>query len=239
MRPFFALAHICSQLFSSYIDVFVALRDQSELPIDDEFYLWKATDWLDFLHGKKPFSEPLVCGVERLRRRSNATRMDIANLMVDQFSRMRERRANHILICDQLYPRWLREIPEPPIGLFVLGQPELLKQKFVSIIGSRRPSAKVLSMSYNVAVSLCSEDLTIVSGGAMGCDAGVHWGALKRSHCGASVIVFANALDDVGPKVNLGLFRKTLDCGGLWLSERLWGSKTRPFHFPALKLNCR
>ncbi|HBN54435.1 MAG TPA: DNA-protecting protein DprA, partial [Stenotrophomonas sp.] len=72
---------------------------------------------------------------------------------------------------DADYPPLLRSSPNPPLALFVDGDPACLWQPAIAIVGSRNPSAGGRDNAYDLARALSSTGLCIGSGLAAGIDA--------------------------------------------------------------------
>lgn len=128
-----------------------------------------------------------------------------------------------------LYPQILREISDPPIVLYVRGDPEVLLTPQLAVVGSRKPSVT----AEHHAVSLCKEiagyGITITSGMALGVDACAHRGALEAK--GLTVAVTATGLDRVYPARHQSLAQEIVEAGAI-VSEFPIGTNPLPGHFP-------
>lgn len=81
---------------------------------------------------------------------------------------------------DANYPQKLREIPDPPLTLFMRGKVEPSTwQNAVAIVGTRQPSQQAEALASELAVRYADAGWTIVSGLAMGIDAAAHEGAIR------------------------------------------------------------
>src|SRR3569623_2532044 len=80
------------------------------------------------------------------------------------------RHAHHHLITldDPAYPPLLREISDTPVALFVQGDPALLAQPQLAIVGSRNPSPGGERSAADFAALLSGTGLCITSGMAVG-----------------------------------------------------------------------
>lgn len=72
--------------------------------------------------------------------------------------------------------------------------------------------------------------LTVVSGGAVGCDQASGWAAVNAG--GRHVLVLGTGADVVYPRSSAGLIARTLDTGGAVVSISPWGMGPRKFAFP-------
>ncbi len=135
------------------------------------------------------------------------------------------------IICyeDPRYPALLKEINDPPPLLYLEGNPELLRQIQIAIIGSRRASAYGLRNAAWLGQELSKLGVTVTSGMAAGIDSKAHEGALAQS--GTTVAVVGTGIDGCYPKQNYGLRQKIKDQGAV-VSEFPLGAPPHSFHFP-------
>lgn len=124
-----------------------------------------------------------------------------------------------ISVTSSLYPPRLKEITDPPIGLFCRGNTSLLSGEMLcfGIVGTRRPSVYGQSMAKKFAADLASRKTVIVSGLALGIDTCAHQGALDVR--GKTIAVLGCGVDVVYPRANASLYRQILDLHGLIISE--------------------
>lgn len=131
--------------------------------------------------------------------------------------------------CDDRYPRLLKEIPDPPPGLFVRGRPEVLNSMQLGIVGSRNPSPAGKENARLFAGQMAQLGITVTSGLAAGIDYCAHLGALDGS--GTTVAVLGNGLDQVYPRHHAGLAERIADNGAL-ISEFVTGIPPVAGNFP-------
>jgi DNA processing protein len=138
--------------------------------------------------------------------------------------------ANHHLITlhDPTYPPLLKEISDPPILLYVHGDPGRLQQPQVAIVGSRNPTATGLANAKQFAAALALAGVTVTSGLAIGIDGAAHQGALTQ---GASIAVTGNGLDRVYPARHRRLAHKLAAQGAL-VTEYPPGTPPKAENFP-------
>ena len=110
---------------------------------------------------------------------------------------------------DTRYPMLLREIPYPPLILFVTGELSVLQQRQLAIVGARYPSP---------------------TGLARGIDGAAHQGALAAN--GTTIAVLGSGLDNIYPNCHQSLAQTILKKGGVLLSEFLPCSLPKAAHFP-------
>ncbi len=131
---------------------------------------------------------------------------------------------------DPAYPDLLAQIPDPPVLLWVRGEPLALRMPAVAIIGTRRPSDYGISMAANFTRELCEAGLCIVSGLAYGIDAVAHDTAV-HSH-GVTVGVLGSGIDRIYPGDHRTLAYRMIESGGCLISEFPPGTKPDAGNFP-------
>ncbi len=127
------------------------------------------------------------------------------------------------------YPPLLKEIPDPPVILYVHGDAKVLSQHAVAIVGARRPTAYGLQVARRLARDLAERQLVIVSGLARGIDSAGHHGALEAP--GRTVAVFGSGIDVIYPRENLRLAEKIMASGAV-LTEFPLETAPMPENFP-------
>lgn len=137
--------------------------------------------------------------------------------------------AELITISDPRYPEKLREIYDPPVGLFVRGRVALLDTVIFGIVGTRRPTQYGMAVAERMASELAAAGLTIASGMARGIDTYAHKGALAAA--GATIAVFGCGVDVVYPTENRRLSEQIM-AKGLLISEFPMGTPAYPQNFP-------
>lgn len=134
-----------------------------------------------------------------------------------------------ISLADPRYPSLLAEIPDPPLMLWVKGDPTLLQHPQIGIVGSRNATLAARQHAQELARELSEAGLVITSGGASGIDGCAHEGALQAS--GATLAVLGCGLDVAYPKTHQQLFSRIAAHGAL-VSEHPLGTQPKPGHFP-------
>lgn len=131
---------------------------------------------------------------------------------------------------DTRYPMLLREIPYPPLILFVTGELSVLQQRQLAIVGARYPSPTGLEIAYQFANELSERGFAITSGLARGIDGAAHQGALAAN--GTTIAVLGSGLDNIYPNCHQSLAQTILKKSGVLLSEFLPCSLPKAAHFP-------
>jgi len=127
------------------------------------------------------------------------------------------------------YPNLLKNISDPPLVLYINGDPACLSLPQLGIVGSRNPSATGLETAHDFALELAKCGLTINSGLALGIDAAAHTGAL---HADAKTIaVIGSGLDKIYPARHARLAGRISQQGAV-VSEFPPGSTPIASNFP-------
>jgi len=120
---------------------------------------------------------------------------------------------------DPYYPPMLREIHDPPIGLYRLGQYGF-EDPCVAIVGSRKTTLYGQSVAKRFGEELARAGFCVVSGLARGIDTAAHEGALAGG--GRTAAVLGVGIDIIYPPENLDLYRRIAQTGAV-LSEFPFG----------------
>jgi len=131
---------------------------------------------------------------------------------------------------DPRYPTRLRDLSDPPLALFTLGDPDLLNLPALAIVGTRHPTPGGALNARAFARDLARRGLVIASGLAQGIDAEAHRGALEAK--GLTLAVIGTGADRVYPAQHRELAHAIVNGGGLIISELPLGTPPRPGHFP-------
>jgi DNA processing protein len=119
---------------------------------------------------------------------------------------------------DEVYPIELRQIPDPPLILYLKGDVSSLSfKKKVAIIGTREPTEFGIKAARRVSEIFTNQDFVVVSGLAKGCDTEAHRSSVDSG--GVTIAVMAHGLDHIYPKENKGLADSILKRGGSLISE--------------------
>jgi len=127
------------------------------------------------------------------------------------------------------YPPRLKQIPDPPLVLYVRGDVKVLSRYALAIVGTRRPTAYGSQVAQRLARDLAQRQLVIVSGLARGIDSAAHRGALEAA--GKTVAVLGSGIDVIYPRENKLLAEQVTECGAL-ISEFPPGTSPAPENFP-------
>ena len=130
------------------------------------------------------------------------------------------------------YPPPLRKSPNPPLALFVAGDPSLLWQPSVAVVGSRGPTPGGRDNARDFARAFAASGLVVASGMAAGIDTAAHLATLDAG--GRTVAVLGTGPDVPYPRANTDLHARIADPAvGAVVSEYLPGTGPVAFHFPS------
>jgi DNA processing protein len=127
------------------------------------------------------------------------------------------------------YPQTLLQIYDPPVLLYVRGDPQVLNLPSLSIVGTRRPTLYGTQMAQRLGRDLAARGLVIVSGMARGIDAIGHQGAMDAH--GRAIGILGTGIDVCYPKENKKLYEKVLERGAI-ISEFPLRTHPAPENFP-------
>ena len=172
-----------------------------------------------------------VAAIVRRRTGSDNDRAHIAALDVRSVRRDLESCGARLAVPgDPDYWPALLRLADPPLGVFVRGQPLGAGDERVAVIGSRRPSALGREVAIDLSRGLARAGVPVVSGGAVGIDAAAHRGALDAG--GRTVAVLGSGIDLLYPPTNRSLLEQVERTGTI-LSEYPPGVPAEPRRFPA------
>ena len=134
-----------------------------------------------------------------------------------------------LTLGDPAYPPLLLQTADPPLLLYVQGDPARLLQGAVAIVGSRHATPQGLANAQAFGAALSQQGLVVVSGLAHGIDAAAHEGALAGP--AGTVAVVGTGLDRVYPPANRALAHR-IAANGTLVSEYAPGTPPLPEHFP-------
>ena len=138
-------------------------------------------------------------------------------------------RRSILLLSDTDYPFALLNTADPPLMLYLDGRRELLGQRCVAVVGSRRPSPQGDENARHFAAGLGEAGFCVVSGLAQGIDGAAHEAALHTP--GGTIAVLGTGPDQVYPLGHAELSRH-IARRGLLVSEYFVGTPPMAPNFP-------
>jgi len=156
--------------------------------------------------------------------RLNAEQIEAISQLASRLGEVEERLdqlhgQNIHVICDfePEYPESLRAIGNLPPVLCVAGRLLPVDEPSVAIVGTRSPSEDGFQMAHELGAALAKQQITVVSGLALGCDTGAHQGALSAG--GRTSAVLGSGILVIHPHSNLELAREIAQHGAV-ISEQ-------------------
>ena len=141
-----------------------------------------------------------------------------------------EQKENFLIGCsDQNYPQLVKQQHTYPTILYVKGNPQLLTDIQIAMVGSRTPTPTATENAYQFAHYLAQNGMVITSGLALGIDASSHQGALQAN--GKTIAVAGTGIDRVYPASHKDLAHKIVENGAI-VSEFPLGTAPLRQNFP-------
>ena len=134
-----------------------------------------------------------------------------------------------VSLKDFEYPELLRDIENAPPYIFLKGNVELLKEKSVSIVGSRNASQESIEKTTRLVKSLVKRNIVVNAGLAKGIDTATHTAALKYG--GKTIAVIGTPINQYYPKENINL-QKEIEENGLVVSQFPPCNSVNRWNFP-------
>jgi DNA processing protein len=211
--------------------------------IEKEYYLWLSSITTLELPDKhqlmKKFENPYniyMASSDRLRKAGIKDRVVEKIIeskrsfsIVEAERRMYRNNISYIYRNDLEYPDKLKNICNPPIGLFCIGRLPDTNKPSVGIVGSRQYSEYGKTMTFKFGRELAEAGCQIISGLALGIDGYSHEAAISVG--GYTCGILGNGIDDIYPRQNYNLFLEMYEKGGV-VSEYYIGTPGLKTHFP-------
>jgi len=137
---------------------------------------------------------------------------------------------HHLLpFVDPCFPDLLRRGQGHPLALFVVGDPAVLQDPQLAMVGTRNPTPQGRETAREFSEYLAARGLAITSGMAEGIDSAAHRGALAAQ--GITVAVLGSGVDVIYPRSNIPLAEKIVHRGAM-ISAFPLGTPPRKVNFP-------
>lgn len=139
--------------------------------------------------------------------------------------------SHHIITFDDdAYPPYLKEIADPPLVLFVEGDPSILQKINLAVVGSRHATPMGLNTAEQFSYCLAEEGFVISSGLALGIDGAAHRGALTAK--GMTIGVAGTGLLHRYPRSHAKLMDEMIEKKGAVISEFPLETPPKAMNFP-------
>ena len=130
---------------------------------------------------------------------------------------------------DSDFPALLRQTDDAPMFLFVRGALASLRERSISVIGTREPSRHGVLTAERLTKYFAGRGWTIVSGLAPGCDAAAHRAAIAAGE--KTVAVLAHGLQTTAALQHAELAEEIVATGGALVTEYAYGVESAPHQF--------
>ncbi|MHB9019668.1 MAG: DNA-processing protein DprA [Minisyncoccota bacterium] len=132
-----------------------------------------------------------------------------------EFEKIRNAEIKLILNEEEGFPKNLKEIPWPPLAIYIQGSLEPIRS--IAIVGTRKVTPNGKLIAKQIAKELSGSGIQIISGLAMGIDESAHSGTLENK--GKTIAVLPTGLGNIYPRQNYDLSQKIIKSGGALISE--------------------
>ncbi len=202
-------------------------------------FLYLRADWLARLIDIFGSAEEILKqDADTLAREAQMNPSTAAHFLRDAFAvnpqeelEKTEKYGGRILIPeDEEYPQALRNIKEPPVALYVLGQLPKANQACVGMVGTRKITPYGRRAAATLAEGVADAGTVIVSGLARGIDSQCHAAAVRLKK--PTLAVIGTGIGRCYPPENRELARAILQHGGAIVSELPFNKPPNAFHFP-------
>lgn len=123
----------------------------------------------------------------------------------------------NIKINEEKYPIELKKIKNPPKQIYYEGNINLINTNMIAIIGSRECSKMGKEITDMFVKGLVNQDISIISGMAIGIDSQAHISAIKYG--GKTIAVLPSGLKKIYPEENIKIYREIIKNDGLIITE--------------------
>lgn len=156
----------------------------------------------------------------------------------EYLKRLAKQKISFVCLNEKEYPLLLKQIPNPPIVLYVKALRQAQGKEVlngvgrkIAIVGTRHITSYGREITRMFTSELARAGLTIVSGMAYGVDGVAHQATIEAK--GKTIAVLGNGVDLPYPRENQKLYEEILDSGGTIVSEFPPGSTPTVGSFPS------
>jgi DNA processing protein len=147
----------------------------------------------------------------------------------EEIKKIEKYNAKIITINDENYPKRLKEIFDPPIVLYVLGELDDYSNISFSVVGTRKPTVYGRIVTEKIVSELVKKGITIVSGLARGIDILAHTYALKSK--GKTIAVLGSGINIIYPPEHKNIANEIIKNGAI-ISEFPIDTQPERYNFP-------
>lgn len=146
---------------------------------------------------------------------------DCKNKILQKIKPFQEAYDGFVAIGDKDFPPYRGNVKDSqkPIFLFYKGNLDLLNKENnnATVIGLLNPDETIVEREKKMVSELVKQDITIVSGLALGCDSVAHIQALEEA--GKTIAILPSPIHNILPARNKALAFEIVENGGLLISE--------------------
>ena len=146
----------------------------------------------------------------------------------EEIKKIEKANISTLTLEDELYPVELKNIYDPPVILYCMGNLSILSKPKIAIVGSRKASSKGKEFALALAANLSELGMVVVSGFAYGIDISAHIGAISM---GSTIAVLGSGLNRIYPEAHKKYVGPIIE-KGLIISEFPPGEPPLSFNFP-------
>ncbi len=162
--------------------------------------------------------------IESLEERRRSLNLD------EELAKVKENSTSLLTWDSPEYPRYLREIPNSPPLLYVIGELKSSDQWALAVVGTRRLTTYGRQVTRELVSGLVRNQVTIVSGLAKGIDAEAHKSALDAG--GRTIAVLGSGVNYIYPSEHRSLAERIVSGRGAILSDYPLGTVPEARNFP-------
>jgi len=150
----------------------------------------------------------------KLKSDFNFTKCDIDT----EFDILIKNNVEIITFWDDHYPKFLKQIYMPPLGLYIVGNiANFNKDNNLAIIGSRKPTNYGKIVTEKLIKELAEYDVNVIAGLARGIDTMAHINAVKNNL--KTMAIIGSGYNKLYPSENKNLANTIIQKGGAIVSE--------------------
>lgn len=178
---------------------------------------------------KAPFEEILQVSGVTSRTAKRIVEFAVEPLLEQELDLIEKAGVRVINIRDSEYPESLKNIYDPPVILYVLGEFRPDDRFGLAVIGSRRATQYGKKVTDSLVQDLVEAGFIIISGMARGIDSTAHRAALRTG--GRTIAVLGSGLNVVYPPENYDLMHQIAQNGAV-ISEFPMNTPPERYNFP-------
>ena len=168
--------------------------------------------------------------IPRISKRAVNSIMENRDLTgaVNILKQCNKKRIKLLFFSDDLYPPYTKNIKESPVVLYYKGHLRKITNA-IGVVGSRRCTTYGRRVAEEIGSDLAIHDIPLISGFAKGIDSYAQAACLNKK--GYTAIFLAGSVDVCYPPEQQSLYQKTLENGGVFLSQYPPGTPPHPAKF--------